>query len=107
MDGSHAVFKTVCGALLRRPGWVRFPSIPAKFAADDSQHDSHSSVSMQTAMYAYGPAAAAPSGGRVGADSTIVQWTSATHPVAQACWSPSKGLVEAANRLWRHDSLSG
>jgi hypothetical protein len=25
-----AVFKTVCGALLRRPGWVRFPSIPAK-----------------------------------------------------------------------------
>ncbi|TME98622.1 MAG: isoprenylcysteine carboxylmethyltransferase family protein, partial [Chloroflexi bacterium] len=24
-----AVFKTVCGALLRRPGWVRFPSIPA------------------------------------------------------------------------------
>jgi hypothetical protein len=29
MDGRHAVFKTVCGALLRRPGWVRFPSIPA------------------------------------------------------------------------------
>ena len=28
---SSAVFKTVCGALLRRPGWVRFPSIPAKF----------------------------------------------------------------------------
>src|SRR5436190_9055567 len=27
-----AVFKTVCGALLRRPGWVRFPSIPAKFS---------------------------------------------------------------------------
>src|SRR4029077_14980756 len=26
-----AVFKTVCGALLRRPGWVRFPSIPARF----------------------------------------------------------------------------
>src|SRR2546421_782759 len=24
-----AVFKTVCGALMRRPGWVRFPSIPA------------------------------------------------------------------------------
>ena len=23
------MFKTVCGALLRRPGWVRFPSIPA------------------------------------------------------------------------------
>src|SRR5712691_13293362 len=28
-DGRNAVFKTVCGALLRRPGWVRFPSIPA------------------------------------------------------------------------------
>ena len=28
---SSAVFKTVCGALLRRPGWVRFPSIPATF----------------------------------------------------------------------------
>src|SRR5712691_1519825 len=41
MDGRPAVFKTVCGALLRRPGWVRFPSIPAKFRADDSQHDSH------------------------------------------------------------------
>jgi hypothetical protein len=27
-----AVFKTVCGALLRRPGWVRFPSIPATFS---------------------------------------------------------------------------
>src|SRR5713101_4174102 len=24
--------QTVCGALLRRPGWVRFPSIPAKSA---------------------------------------------------------------------------
>ncbi len=35
-----AVFKTVCGALLRRPGWVRFPSIPAKFGVDDSQVDS-------------------------------------------------------------------
>jgi hypothetical protein len=23
-------FKTVCGALLRRPGWFRFPSIPAR-----------------------------------------------------------------------------
>jgi hypothetical protein len=32
-----AVFKTVCGALLRRPGWVRFPSIPAKFPGGDSQ----------------------------------------------------------------------
>ncbi len=30
IDGKPAVFKTVCGALLRRPGWVRFPSIPAK-----------------------------------------------------------------------------
>ena len=38
-----AVFKTVCGALLRRPGWVRFPSIPAKVSLDDSQDDSHSS----------------------------------------------------------------
>ena len=28
-DVRNAVFKTVCGALLRRPGWVRFPSIPA------------------------------------------------------------------------------
>ena len=35
-----AVFKTVCGALLRRPGWVRFPSIPAKSGGRDSQHDS-------------------------------------------------------------------
>jgi hypothetical protein len=24
-----ALFKSVCGALLRGPGWVRFPSIPA------------------------------------------------------------------------------
>src|SRR5438445_4227455 len=40
---SSAVFKTVCGALLRRPGWVRFPSIPAKFGRCDSQADSHSS----------------------------------------------------------------
>src|SRR2546428_6413878 len=39
---SSAVFKTVCGALLRRPGWVRFPSIPARFGRRDSQHDSHS-----------------------------------------------------------------
>src|SRR5207245_3027673 len=30
LDSGSAVFKTVCGALLRRPGWVRFPSIPAK-----------------------------------------------------------------------------
>jgi len=29
VDAGPAVFKTVCGALLRRPGWVRFPSIPA------------------------------------------------------------------------------
>src|SRR5213593_3183814 len=29
MEAKPAVFKTVCGALLRRPGWVRFPSIPA------------------------------------------------------------------------------
>jgi len=26
---NSAVVKTVCGALLRRPGWVRFSSIPA------------------------------------------------------------------------------
>ena len=25
-----AVFKTVCGAVLSRPRWVRFPSIPAR-----------------------------------------------------------------------------
>jgi len=36
-DVRNAVFKTVCGALLRRPGWVRFPSIPARFAGDDSK----------------------------------------------------------------------
>src|SRR6266699_5575626 len=40
-DVRNAVFKTVCGALLRRPGWVRFPSIPASLAACDSQDDSH------------------------------------------------------------------
>jgi hypothetical protein len=40
-DAPPAVFKTVCGALLRRPGWVRFPSIPARFARRDSQDDSH------------------------------------------------------------------
>jgi hypothetical protein len=34
------VFKTVCGALQRRPGWVRFPSIPANFRRNDSQDDS-------------------------------------------------------------------
>ena len=28
MDATPAAFKTVCGALLRRPGCVRFPSIP-------------------------------------------------------------------------------
>ncbi len=38
-DGSPAIFKTVCGALLRRPGWVRFPSIPATFRSCDSQVD--------------------------------------------------------------------
>ena len=38
-DGRNAVFKTVCGALLRRPGWVRFPSIPAKLGPDDSQEE--------------------------------------------------------------------
>ena len=32
-EASPAVFKTVCGALLRRPGWVQFPSIPATFHA--------------------------------------------------------------------------
>ncbi len=32
MDDSPAVFKTACGALLRRAGWVRFPSIPASFS---------------------------------------------------------------------------
>src|SRR5207249_9934900 len=53
---SSAVFKTVCGALLRRPGWVRFPSIPASFPADDSQDDSHSSGRPRTAMDASGRA---------------------------------------------------
>jgi len=43
VDGRFAVFKTVCGALLRRPGWVRFPSIPANFRAHESQDDSNSS----------------------------------------------------------------
>jgi hypothetical protein len=37
LDASPAVFKTVCGALLRRPGWVRFPSIPARFSGGDIQ----------------------------------------------------------------------
>src|SRR5205823_13218977 len=37
-----AVFKTVRGALLRRPGWVRFPSIPARAGGRDSQQDSPS-----------------------------------------------------------------
>jgi hypothetical protein len=40
-DNRLAVFKTVCGALLRRPGWVRFLSIPANFGGADSQDDSH------------------------------------------------------------------
>ncbi len=48
VDSKPAVFKTVCGALLRRPGWVRFPSIPAIFAVDDSQHDSHRSGLKET-----------------------------------------------------------
>jgi hypothetical protein len=39
-DARPAVFRTVCGALLRRPGCVRFPSIPANFAPYDSQVDS-------------------------------------------------------------------
>src|SRR5260370_21180983 len=34
-DARPAVFKTVRGALLRRPGWVRFPSIPATCGAPD------------------------------------------------------------------------
>ncbi len=38
VDGCPAVFKTVCGALLRRPGWVRFPSIPARLCSDDSHN---------------------------------------------------------------------
>src|SRR3989442_7469715 len=48
---SSAVFKPVCGALLRRPGWVRFPSIPAKFRRDDSQDDSHIDGHRRTAMH--------------------------------------------------------
>jgi hypothetical protein len=39
-----AVFKTVCGALLRRPGWVRFPSIPATVVFN-SPHSRHASRS--------------------------------------------------------------
>ncbi len=56
VDARPAVFKTVCGALLRRPGWVRFPSIPASFRADDSQDDSHSSGRPRTATDASGRA---------------------------------------------------
>ena len=37
VDGSPAVFKTVCGALLRRPGWVRFPSSPPSSAGRHGQ----------------------------------------------------------------------
>jgi hypothetical protein len=48
-DIRNAAFKTVCGALLRRPGWVRFPSIPAKFGCRDGQDDSHSSGHRQVA----------------------------------------------------------
>jgi hypothetical protein len=39
LDGGPAVFKTVCGALLRRPGWVRFPSIPANLRGCESLTD--------------------------------------------------------------------
>src|SRR2546421_2435416 len=48
-----AVFKTVCGALLRRPGWVRFPSIPASLPGNDSKDDSPSGESewVQTEDY--------------------------------------------------------
>src|SRR5438093_6670964 len=49
-----AVFKTVCGALLRRPGWVRFPSIPAKFDCHDSQDDSNSRGRLQAPANAFG-----------------------------------------------------
>jgi hypothetical protein len=37
VDISPTVFKTVCGALLRRPEWVRFPSIPANFGGHDDR----------------------------------------------------------------------
>jgi hypothetical protein len=37
MDDCPAVFKTVCGAPMTRPGWVRFPSIPAKFALETAK----------------------------------------------------------------------
>jgi len=48
VDARPAVFKTVCGALLRRPGWVRFPSIPANLGGPDSQDDSYSSDLQRT-----------------------------------------------------------
>ena len=47
-DGSPAVFKTVCGALMRRPGWVRFPSIPANLPTRGSQDDGHRSERPRT-----------------------------------------------------------
>jgi len=50
-----AVFKTVCGALLRRPGWVRFPSIPASFGTNDSQADSDSREPRRMQVDGVGP----------------------------------------------------
>ena len=47
-DDSPTVFKTVCGALLRRPGWVRFPSIPAKLPTRGSQYAGNCSERMRT-----------------------------------------------------------
>ena len=54
-DSRNEVFKTVCGALLRRPGWVRFPSIPARFPGNDSQDDSYSSGHLRTVADARKP----------------------------------------------------
>jgi hypothetical protein len=48
VDAQPAVFKTVCGAPMTRPGWVRFPSIPAKLRSCDSQDDSHSGARLAT-----------------------------------------------------------
>jgi hypothetical protein len=39
VDASPAVFKTVCRALLRRPGRVRLRSIPAKSDVNDTHDD--------------------------------------------------------------------
>ncbi len=55
LDGTPAVFKTVCGAPMTRPGWVRFPSIPANFLSEDRQDDSHSSELARTNTAARGP----------------------------------------------------